>query len=114
MSRGSNKDEIDVFGDLGRDTVDVFGTSARETMEDLQYQAYPGAAAKQEIRKTMGEDLRLDKSDRAPRQTDGTAGPRTPKKEMVSSRHIGDSKNVSMRSRTSGKHSAERSREGLS
>lgn len=51
-SRGSikktTKDEgsVDVFGDLGRDTVDVFGTSARETMEDLQYQAYPGAAAK--------------------------------------------------------------------
>jgi hypothetical protein len=61
----NTKPEVDMFADIARDTVDVFGDdTVRSTIEGMQYQNY----GRRDVVKTLGEDLRLDQSERASRR----------------------------------------------
>jgi hypothetical protein len=54
--------EVDIFADLGRDTVDVFGDDTiRSTIEGMVQPNY----GRRDVVKTLGEDLRLDQSEKA-------------------------------------------------
>ena len=80
-----NQPEVDIFADLGRDTVDVFGDDTiRSTIEGMQQQNY----GRRDVVKTLGEDLRLDQSEKASRRTEQQPVRRTAHAEKNSARFI--------------------------